>query len=114
MSQSSNDVIPTCIHLSAALLLNNSLLPALDHLAQVLRKRAEDLVGMVKTGRTHLMDAMPVTFTQELGGGRPKYNRLRRGCVMFSPGFTGWPSVAPLWAQGLMPRRGLPTRFVLS
>ncbi|MEH6627791.1 MAG: class II fumarate hydratase [Motiliproteus sp.] len=68
MSQSSNDVIPTCIHLSAALLLNERLLPALDNLVRVLQNQIEDLAGVVKTGRTHLMDAMPVTFAQELGG----------------------------------------------
>ena len=57
MSQSSNDVIPTCIHLSAALLLHDRLLPALDHLARVLQNRSTELAGVVKTGRTHLMDA---------------------------------------------------------
>ncbi|RDE24631.1 class II fumarate hydratase [Motiliproteus coralliicola] len=68
MSQSSNDVIPTCIHLSAALLLHDRLLPALDHLARVIENRAIELDGVTKTGRTHLMDAMPVTFDQELSG----------------------------------------------
>lgn len=68
MGQSSNDVIPTCIHLSAALLLHDRLLPALEHLARVLENRATELAGVVKTGRTHLMDAMPVTFGQELSG----------------------------------------------
>ncbi|MCW8886772.1 MAG: class II fumarate hydratase [Motiliproteus sp.] len=68
MSQSSNDVIPTCIHLSAALMLHDRLLPALDHLARLIEIRAVELAGVVKTGRTHLMDAMPVTFGQELSG----------------------------------------------
>src|SRR6202042_895907 len=61
MCQSSNDVIPTAIHVSAALLLHEQLLPALQHLAAVIGKREQELDGVVKTGRTHLMDAMPVT-----------------------------------------------------
>ncbi len=68
MGQSSNDVIPTAIHVSAALTVSEQLLPALTHLKATLDKRARELKNVVKTGRTHLMDAMPVTFGQELGG----------------------------------------------
>ena len=68
MSQSSNDVVPTAIHLSAALALSEHLLPALKHLGDSIESKAESLSGIVKTGRTHLMDAMPVRFDQELGG----------------------------------------------
>ncbi len=68
MSQSSNDVIPTAVHLSAALLIHEQLLPALDHLRETLQAKAEETADVVKTGRTHLMDAMPVRFDQELGG----------------------------------------------
>ncbi len=68
MSQSSNDVVPTAIHVSAALLLHRELLPALARLRQVLSERGAELAGIVKTGRTHLMDAMPITLAQELGG----------------------------------------------
>ena len=67
MGQSSNDVIPTVIQLSAALAVNEKLIPSLLHLAETLDIKAEELTGVVKTGRTHLMDAMPVTFSQELG-----------------------------------------------
>ncbi|MDJ0699912.1 MAG: class II fumarate hydratase [Woeseiaceae bacterium] len=67
MSQSSNDVIPTCVHVSAALSIQNELLPALDHLVEILEARATEVGEVVKTGRTHLMDAMPVTLSQELG-----------------------------------------------
>ena len=67
-SQSSNDVIPTAIHLAAALLLRRELLPALQHLSAVLRLRAQEFVDLPKTGRTHLMDAMPVTLGQEISG----------------------------------------------
>src|SRR6266478_7259294 len=70
MCQSSNDVIPTAIHVSAALTVRRELMPALEHLAEVLRARERDLAGVVKTGRTHLMDAMPVTLAQELSGWR--------------------------------------------
>jgi fumarate hydratase, class II len=70
MGQSSNDVIPTAIHVSAALLLREQLLPALQHLASVIARREQELSSVVKTGRTHLMDAMPVTLGQELSGWR--------------------------------------------
>ncbi len=70
MSQSSNDVIPTCVHVSATLAIRNELLPALSHLADALKTKAEEVGSVVKTGRTHLMDAMPVTLGQELGGWR--------------------------------------------
>ncbi|MCF6288239.1 MAG: class II fumarate hydratase [Proteobacteria bacterium] len=66
MGQSSNDVIPTAIAVSAVLNVREKLLPALEHIEQVCRTKAKELEGIVKTGRTHLMDAMPVTFTQEL------------------------------------------------
>jgi fumarate hydratase class II len=68
MGQSSNDVIPTAIQVSAALTVSEQLLPALAHLKATLDRRARELKKVPKTGRTHLMDAMPVTFGQELGG----------------------------------------------
>ncbi len=66
--QSSNDVIPTAIHVSATLAVSEHLLPALTHLKKTIDARAKELRKVAKTGRTHLMDAMPVTFGQELGG----------------------------------------------
>jgi fumarate hydratase class II len=66
--QSSNDVIPTAIHVSATLAASERLLPALKHLKKTIEKRARELKNVPKTGRTHLMDAMPVTFGQELSG----------------------------------------------
>ena len=68
MGQSSNDVIPSAIHVSAAIGLTESLLPALKHLAGAIERKAEELSGIVKTGRTHLMDAMPLRLDQELAG----------------------------------------------
>jgi fumarate hydratase, class II len=70
MGQSSNDVIPSAIHVSAALLVREKLLPALEHLASVIAAREAQTGDVVKTGRTHLMDAMPVTLAQELSGWR--------------------------------------------
>jgi len=70
MSQSSNDVIPTCVHVSAAIAIHDALLPALKHLSAVLENKANEVRDVVKTGRTHLMDAMPVTLGQELDGWR--------------------------------------------
>ncbi len=70
MSQSSNDIIPTCVHVSAALSIQNTLLPALEHLSKVLEAKADETRDIVKTGRTHLMDAMPITLGQELDGWR--------------------------------------------
>ena len=64
--QSSNDVIPTAIRVSATLLAREQLLPSLQHLAATLDIKAEELENVVKAGRTHLMDAMPITFGQEL------------------------------------------------
>jgi fumarate hydratase, class II len=66
MGQSSNDVIPTAIQVSGCLMAAEHLLPALHHLADVLGKRSQELADVAKTGRTHLMDAMPVTLGQEL------------------------------------------------
>ncbi len=66
--QSSNDVIPTTVHVSAALGLDEQLLPSLRLLAALIERKAEGLRGIVATGRTHLMDALPLTLAQELGG----------------------------------------------
>lgn len=70
MSQSSNDVIPTCVHVSSAIGIQDKLLPALAHLSAALEKKAGETRDIVKTGRTHLMDAMPITIGQELDGWR--------------------------------------------
>ena len=83
MGQSSNDVIPSAIHVAAALLLREELLPALTHLAQGIAAREQDTTDIVKTGRTHLMDAMPLTLAQELSGWRTQIERNMarlRGC----------------------------------
>jgi fumarate hydratase class II len=74
-SQSSNDVFPTAVHLAAALSLRLHLEPALARLGSVLGTKAGELAEVVKAGRTHLMDATPVTLGQELGGYRAAVER---------------------------------------
>jgi fumarate hydratase, class II len=68
MGQSSNDVFPSAVHLAALEAMTNELLPALDHLAGELEAKAEAFADIVKAGRTHLMDAVPVTLGQEFAG----------------------------------------------
>jgi fumarate hydratase, class II len=68
LGQSSNDVMPTAIHVSAHLAVSRALLPALQHLASTIRTRAAEHAQTLKTGRTHLMDAVPLSLGQELGG----------------------------------------------
>jgi fumarate hydratase class II len=68
LGQSSNDVIPTAIHLSAHLEVSHRLVPALRHLAETISQRAAEQARTVKLGRTHLMDAMPIGVGQELSG----------------------------------------------
>ena len=67
-SQSSNDVFPTSVHLAVTSALINDLVPALDYLAKKLESKSKDWAELVKAGRTHLMDATPVTLGQEFGG----------------------------------------------
>jgi fumarate hydratase class II len=68
MGQSSNDVFPSAVHLAALDELTRDLLPALSSLAEALEAKAEEFADLVKSGRTHLMDAVPVTLGQEFGG----------------------------------------------
>ena len=77
LGQSSNDTIPSALHLSAARRLNDDLLPALIMLESELEKRERELWQTAKTGRTHLMDAMPVTLGQEIGAWRHQIQRAR-------------------------------------
>ncbi|RYC09568.1 class II fumarate hydratase [Nocardioides zhouii] len=67
-SQSSNDTFPTAIHVAAAESVTGLLVPSLEHLAQALERKADEFADLVKSGRTHLMDATPVTLGQEMGG----------------------------------------------
>ncbi|MXG91482.1 aspartate ammonia-lyase [Nocardioides sp. YIM 123512] len=83
-SQSSNDTFPTAIHVAAALAVTGDLLPALDTLASSLEAKAVEFAGLVKSGRTHLMDATPVMLGQEFGGyaATVRYAAERLGSVL--------------------------------
>ena len=70
MSQSSNDTFPTAMHIAAALAVHNELIPAVDTLIATLRRLEKENEGVVKSGRTHLQDAVPIAFSQEISGWR--------------------------------------------
>jgi fumarate hydratase class II len=124
MGQSSNDVVPTAIHVAAALLLTQHLVPALEHLGEVLEARTRDLAGVVKTGRTHLMDAMPITMAQELSGWRaqigknldrlqsvlPRLLGLAQGGTAVGTGINARPEFGAAFARHLTLRTGLEFR----
>src|ERR1039458_7708703 len=115
MGQSSNDVVPTAIHVAAALLLHERLLDALRRLSMVIERRAREFGGVVKTGRTHLMDAMPITFAQEFGGWQaqidqdcarlsstmPRLLALAQGGTAVGTGINARPECAALLARQL-------------
>ncbi|MEJ5253178.1 MAG: class II fumarate hydratase [Chthonomonadetes bacterium] len=122
MGQSSNDVIPTAIHVSAYLEVQEVLLPALRHLHETLQKRANELDDVVKTGRTHLMDAMPVRMSQEIGGWAyqvgqsieriesclPRLAKLALGGTAVGTGINAHPEFASRVAAKLAERTGIP------
>lgn len=83
-SQSSNDTFPSAIHIAATKGVVGALLPALDHLATALERKSEEFRDVVKAGRTHLMDATPVTLGQEFGGyaAAVRYGRERLQAVL--------------------------------
>lgn len=113
MGQSSNDVIPTAIHISAALECHRQLLPALTHLAETIEKKADTCQDYTKTGRTHLMDAMPMTLAQELGAWAlqirnaiariqstlPRIQKLAQGGTAVGTGINAHPEFAVKFAQ---------------
>ena len=82
MSQSSNDVIPTAICVSALIDMHRLLLPNLDHLIKVIDTKMKQVKGNVKTGRTHLMDAMPIDFSQELSGWKAQLEANKKIIVL--------------------------------
>ena len=75
MSQSSNDTFPTAMHIAAVLALEDKVLPAIDKLAATFRRLEEENEGIVKSGRTHLQDATPIKFSQEISGWRSSLER---------------------------------------
>ncbi len=75
MSQSSNDTFPTAMHIAAVLMLEDKLVPAAETLIQTFKRLEKENEGIVKSGRTHLQDATPITFTQEISGWRSSLER---------------------------------------
>ncbi|BBP63298.1 MULTISPECIES: class II fumarate hydratase [Pseudomonas] len=119
--QSSNDIIPTSIHVSAALALHEQLLPALLHLVQVIEHKAVQVHPFIKTGRTHLMDAMPVRLSQVLEGWAqqlkanighlqdllPSLQALAQGGTAVGTGVNAHPRFAELFSQQLTQLTGV-------
>ena len=103
-SQSSNDVFPSAIHLAATDGVVNALIPALMRLATALEGKAGEFAGVVKSGRTHLMDATPVTLGQEFGGyaAQVRYGIERLESTL--PGWRSWPWAARPSAPASTPR----------
>jgi fumarate hydratase class II len=124
MGQSSNDSIPTAVHVSAALAVRGTLAPALEHLIEVLKNKEHEVAGIVKTGRTHLMDAMPVTLSQELSGWRtqienglariksvePRLLELAQGGTAVGTGINAHPDFGRRFCQELAGITGVPFR----
>ena len=86
MSQSSNDTFPTAMHIAAVLALEDRLLPAIDVLIATFRRLEEENRGVVKSGRTHLQDATPITFSQEISGWRSSLERDKHLIELSLPG----------------------------
>ncbi|HEY4448303.1 MAG TPA: class II fumarate hydratase [Steroidobacteraceae bacterium] len=122
MGQSSNDVIPTAIHVSAALAVRRELLPALEHLRDVIAAKETEVAGIIKTGRTHLMDAMPVSLSQELSGWRtqiendvarlksvePRLLALAQGGTAVGTGINAHPEFGARFCKELAALTGIP------
>ena len=122
--QSSNDIIPSTIHISAALEIHERLLPALRHLQATLERKAGEVQQYVKTGRTHLMDAMPVRLSQVLGGWaqqvrqatanlealQPALQQLAQGGTAVGTGVNAHPQFSARFCQELNGLTGLAFR----
>jgi fumarate hydratase class II len=122
MGQSSNDVIPTAIHVSAALEVQEKLLPALEHLAKTIEQKSKETGRYIKTGRTHLMDAMPLSLGQELSGWAtqvrhgiarikavtPRLHALAQGGTAVGTGINAHPEFGKRLAAELGRRTGVP------
>ncbi|TMK21957.1 MAG: class II fumarate hydratase [Actinobacteria bacterium] len=127
-SQSSNDVIPTAIHLSALMEIESGLLPALTALTRALTRKGEQFAGVLKVGRTHLMDATPITVGQEFGGyarqvelgsggvkdAEKRLGELALGGTAVGTGLNAEPRFAPRAVQLIAERTGLPVREAVN
>ncbi|WP_395376618.1 class II fumarate hydratase [Marinicella sp. W31] len=121
MGQSSNDVVPTAIAVSSVMAVRQELLPALEHIIDTCENKAKELAKVVKTGRTHLMDAMPVTFAQELNTWAStlktnvqrlqdclqRASQLPQGGTAVGTGVNADPAFAELFCQHLSTQSGI-------
>lgn len=121
MGQSSNDVVPTAIHVSACLSLEGVLRPGLEHLADCIERKMKTVAGKVKTGRTHLMDAMPVGMEQEMSGwarqvrcglerldaSLPRLRQLAQGGTAVGTGINGHPDFPQLFCRLMTQETGI-------
>ena len=121
-SQSSNDVFPSSIHIAAAAAVTADLVPALEHLAAAFGRKSSEFADVVKSGRTHLMDATPVTLGQEFGGyaaqlrhgvdrlhsSLPRLAELPLGGTAVGTGINTPPGFAPAVIARLAQETGLP------
>lgn len=119
--QSSNDCIPTTIHVSAAVALSEKLLPALYHLVETLHHKASSVNHIIKTGRTHLMDAMPIRLSQSLNAWaaqiqlniehikqlQPSLQQLAQGGTAVGTGINAHPDFAKLFCRELSAKTGV-------
>jgi fumarate hydratase class II len=122
MGQSSNDVIPTSIHISAYVETEEVLMPGLNHLLETIEKKAAQYEKIVKTGRTHLMDAMPVRVSQEMSGwasqirhgierlksSLPRVAELAQGGTAVGTGINAHPEFAERFAKKMSDTTGFP------
>lgn len=125
-SQSSNDVIPTAMHVSALIETAEKLIPAMEHIAGAIDRKAAEVDHVVTTGRTHLMDAMPIRLSQELSGWSaqvkdciarlkatyPRIGALALGGTAIGTGINAHPDFGRKVAEALAAKTGLP--FVTS
>jgi fumarate hydratase class II len=121
-SQSSNDVVPTAMHLACVLQIKRVLLPSLHLLSGTIDKRGNSLKGVIKTGRTHLMDAMPLSMSQELGAWSlqiqkgiqrlestlPRLYQLAQGATAVGTGINSHPEFAQRFTKALSLETGFP------
>lgn len=94
MSQSSNDTFPTAMHISAVIAIEDKVFPAIDKLVATFQRLETENEGIVKSGRTHLQDATPIAFSQEISGWRSTLEQdkemLQAGSAVPEDTGTGW------------------------
>ena len=105
MSQSSNDTFPTAMHIAAVEEITHRLLPSIRHLRDALDNKAAAFAGITKIGRTHLMDAVPLTLGQEFSGYVAQLDADLRRIELASMTSTSWPQEGPRWVPGSTPTR---------